>query len=46
MTVNVSHSRVVLSSWASFKKGCFESKEPYILDGKSLNISDVVAIAR
>jgi hypothetical protein len=46
MTEKYSHSQIVLNDWTIFKKRCVESEEPYILDGKSLALADVIAIAR
>lgn len=46
MAGRYSHSKIVSNDWMTFKKRCFESEEAYILDGKSLAIADVIAIAR
>jgi hypothetical protein len=46
MAETYSHSQVVLNDWKLFETRCFKSKEPYILDGRSLALADVIAITR
>lgn len=41
-----SHSKIVLTSWMTFKKSFAHTNEPVTLDSKSLCLADVIAVAR